>query len=119
MKMAGAVVKSAAILCPVESTNVRDLAMRAFVELVKCGSMLAATVVRLKRPYFALTVVTKSQVTKSIPPRTARTLPRNGLVCSLALTLAIAPSIVVSITARSLVTLKTPTLVTVLVLLTL
>jgi len=111
-------VRSVAISCLVESTNVRDLAMRVSVELVKCVSMLAATVARSRRPCFALTVAMKSQATKSTPLRTARTSSRNGLACLLALIPVIVPSIAVFTTVRSLVIRKIPTLATVLVLLT-
>jgi len=116
MKMAGAVVKSAVILCPVENTNAQGLATRVSAEPAKSALTLAATVARLKRPYYAPTAVMKSRVTKSMPLRTVRMLSRNGLACSVVLTLVIAPSIVAFITARSLAILKTPTLATALAL---
>jgi len=119
MRMAGAVVKSAVILCLVENTNAQGLATRVSAELVKSVSTLAATAARWKRPCYALTAARKSQVTKSMPLWMVRMLLRNGLACSLVLTLVIAPSIVAFTTARSLAILKMPTLATALALLTL
>jgi hypothetical protein len=116
--MAGAAEKFVVILCPVENMSVLDLATRVSAELVRCVLMLAATVVRSRRPCYVPTVATKSKAAKSTPPRTVRTLSRNGMACSLAPTLAIVPLTVVFTTARSLVTLKIQTLVTALALLT-
>jgi hypothetical protein len=118
-RTAGAVVKSAAISCPAESTNARDLVTRVYAELAKYVSMLAATVARSKRLCSALIVAMKSQATKSMPPRMVKMSSKNGLACSLAPTLVIALSIVVFTTARNLVMLKMLNPATALVLLTL
>ena len=111
-RMAGVVVKSAATSCHVVSTNVPAHVTKAFVGLVKSVSMLAATVARSRRLCYVPIVVTRSQVTRSIAQKMARTLLKSGLACSLAPILAIAPSTAAFITARSLVILRTLTLVT-------
>jgi hypothetical protein len=117
MRMAGVAARFVVTSCLAENTSVLDLAMRVFVELVKCVSMLAAIVARSRKLCYVLTAAMKSQATRSTMLRTVRMLLKSGLACSLALTPATVPSIVVFTIAKSLATLRKPILVIALVLL--
>lgn len=105
-RTAGAAVRSVAISCPAENTSVLDLATRVSVELVKYVSMLVATVVRSRKLCYVLTAAMKLQATKSSLLRTVRMSSKSGLACSLVLTSATVPLIVVFTIVKSLATLR-------------
>ena len=105
------------ISCPAENMSALDLATRVFVELVKCVSMLVAIVAMSRKLCYVLTAAMKSPATKSTLLKMVRISSKSGLACSLALTPATVPSIVVFTIAKSLATRRKPIPDTALVLL--
>jgi len=90
----------------VENILVRENAMKDYVVDAKYESMVAATVVRLRRPSCAATRMTIRRVRESIPEITARRPRRHGLEYSHVQSLATDLLIVKSTGARSRVILR-------------
>lgn len=115
MRTVGAAARSVATSCPAENMSAPDLVTRVSVELVKYESMLVATVVRSRKLCYVLTAAMKSQAVKSMLLRTVRMLSKSGPVCLPVLTYATVPLIVVFTIVKSLVILRKPSPVIVLV----